>query len=1102
MSDQIGDWLQSLGLDQYLETFRANDLDLDLVADLNDGDLEKLGVASMGHRKKLMRAIDRLSAGSGTANSPAAGATIGDPAAPGPAIKSGQAERRQLTVLFCDLVESTALSRRLDPEDMRDLMRRYHEAVSGAINRYEGHVAKFLGDGVLAYFGWPQAHEDQAERAVHSGLAAIAATVDLSTDGIPLNARVGIATGLVVVGDLAGESDAIVGETPNLAARLQALARPGEVVIGETTHRLVGGTFDFDDLGAAELKGFSEQIRSWKVVAARASASRFESAHATRLTPLIGRDHELALLREHWRRAGQGNGQITLVSGDAGIGKSRLLAALGEAISDQPHVHVQLQCSPYHMDSAFYPVARQIERAAGFAIDDTAASKLDKLAGLIGGDDLDCAAVATVMSVPTADRFGVIELTPQQIKLRAIEVILRHIRDRAGEQPVLITFEDLHWIDPSSQELLVRMVTGFAESRVLAVMTHRPEYQAPFALAGNVAALALSNLSRAEIMAMVQTVAGRDIDAALVQQIVARADGIPLFVEEMTKNVTEAGASGAEVPDTLQASLLSRLDRLGAAKEIAQIGAVIGRDFDYPLLARVAEHPQDDLIAAIDRLVGALLVFQSGIPPDARYTFKHALVQDAAYDSLLKSRREVLHGRIAAALEQDFPNTREDEPEILARHHTASGNIEPAIKYWRQAGERAAALSSGLEACNHFERAIALLETLPPNTERDAAELPLRLGHAGALQLTRGPADLELGKTYARALELSTKIGEPAQHFAAMFGMWRHNFWRHGPRAAVEYSDGIWLIGENSEKVSDRVLVHYVKATTAWSMGDFAVGAQHAGIAWSLFSESTEGSLTYRLGHNQGVSSLLILSYCQWGLGRPTEARSVIEQALTEAEAMAEPLTLTIIRVIAADVFEMLGDERLDDVEGACALAREFGFGTWAGYGDTCLGWLKHRAGETELGLELMRDGLDAWRAAGARAFTTGRLAVYGRMCLEAGQLDRARQVLTDGERLAEETGDTVAQTEIERGFGTLTMAETGDRRAAENHFRRALTTAEARGAFGFALRAAIDLAGHLDDGGRQAAAYDILSAATGRFKPDDDTADLRLARALLDRLA
>jgi class 3 adenylate cyclase/tetratricopeptide (TPR) repeat protein len=1089
LTASIRSWLESLGLALYAETFEENDLDVELAADLTDADLKDLGVASMGHRKKLLRAIEALAAAPAAIES--APSTIESSFEPSEAA-TGQAERRQLTVVFCDLVGSTELSHRLDPEDMRDLMRRYQDAVSGAVNRYEGHVAKFLGDGVLAYFGWPQAHEDQAERAVHAGLEAITRTAGLSAEGAALAARVGIASGLVVVGDLSGESDAISGETPNLAARLQAIAAPGQAVIGPVTERLVSGAFKLQDLGFHGLKGFAEPVQAWSVTAARSRASRFESSHKSRLTPLVGRAHELALMCERWRRACDGEGQVVLLSGEAGIGKSRLLAALWEAVQAEPHVRIRFQCSPYHSDSAFYPIARQLERAAGFSVADGPSAKLGRLSSLLGGGDLDCAAVATLMALPTEERFGPLDLTPQQLKLRAIDALLRHLREVAANKPVLLTFEDLHWIDPSSQDLLTHIATELTHSRLLAVMTHRPEYQAPFRALGTVTALTLTYLSRAEIEHMVRSVAGGQLEPTLLDQIVDRTDGIPLFVEEMTKSVTEAEVGRGEVPETLQASLLSRLDRLGKAKEVAQIGAVIGRDFDYGLLERVSERCHDDLLAAIDHLVKALLVFQSGIPPDARYTFKHALVQDAAYDSLLKSRREVLHGRIATALERDFPSVGENEPEILARHHSAAGNTESAIEYWRRAGERASGLASGLEARNHFERAIALLSSLPEDRQRDAIELPLRLGHAWALQLTRGPADEEMGAAYSRALELSEVLDQPRPRFAALFGMWRHNMWRHGPSAAVIHSESLRAVGEQSESVADRVLVNYVTGSTRMLNGDEKAGAHHAQVAWDLFKASSESSLAYRLGHNQGVSSLTILALSQWALGKPSQARRTIDESLSEAEAMDEPLTLTVVRAMACSVFELLGVERPDKVETARAYANDYGFSVWAGFAGTSLGWLRFRSGAEEEGLDWMQKGIETWRAGGVKLLVTGRLALYGRMCLEMGRLDQAREILLDAKNQAKMTGENFWLTEILRYLGRLSQAE-NDNGQAEQYFRQALAVAETRGANGFALRAAIDLARHLGDEGKA-----ILSRITARFAAADDSPDLRDARALL----
>jgi class 3 adenylate cyclase len=1010
--------------------------------------------------------------------------------------------------MFCDLVGSTELSRELDPEDLRNVNRSYQDVCKVSIERYEGYVARYMGDGVLAYFGWPQAHEDDAERAVHSGLAVVDTMAELNKSigteyGVSLAVRVGIATGPVVVGDLVGEGasqeSAVVGKTPNLAARFQSIASPNTVVIGQVTHGLTGGRFEYECLGAKNVKGVAEPVHTWRIVAPTSTEGRFESTHSRGVTPLVGRKHELALMGERWQRAMEGEGQIVLLAGEAGIGKSRLLLALTEVIGDDPHFQIEFQCSPYHTDTAFHPIARQLERAAGITPGQDVSVKLDRLSKLVGGDDLDCAAVATLMALPTQSLIDPVELTPQQLKLRATDVLWRHLRGLAEKKPALLVFEDLHWIDPSSQEFLNRIVTALADTRLLCVMTYRTEYQAPFLSSRNVTALMLPNLGRADIEEMVGAVAERRVGGELLDKLVAQTDGIPLFVEEMTKSVIESEASDPEVPATLHASLLSRLDRLGEAKEIAQIGAVIGREFDHRLLEIVAGRHPDELAAATSRLVGASLVFQSGAPPDARYWFKHALVQDAAYNTLLKSRLEVLHGKIADALEEEFPEVVADEPEILARHHSAAGNTEPAIEYWRLAGERAYSLSSGSEACSHLERSISLLETLPPGNSRDAAELPIRLAHAGALQLTRGPADTEVGRNFARSLDLSERVGERAQRVAAMFGMWRHHMWRRGANASAQYADGLWSIAEESKNVSERVLANYVMAANRMLMGDERTGAEHAKVAWESFNTSTQGSLTYHLGHNQGVASLTLLAWSQWGLGQPSLARSTIAKGLVEAEALSEPLTLTIMRVCAAMTYELLGEESWDNLDAARAIAREYGFTVWANYADTCLGWLKHRAGESEKGLELMERGIGALQRDEYKLFMTNRPGLYGIMCLETGQLVRARQILTDAEQLAEETGEKFWLTEIQRYLGRLTLAENGDRETAERQFRLALSTAESRGAFGFALRAAIDVAHHLRQDGRTAEANQTLSRVYAHFKASDDTPDLRTAKAILE---
>jgi class 3 adenylate cyclase len=681
----------------------------------------------------------------------------------GAAAEAPEAERRQLTVVFVDLVGSTELSHRLDPEDLREVMRRYQDAVAGCIARYDGYLAKFLGDGVLAYFGWPQAYEDQAERAVRSGLDAVAAMAGIEQEnGTQLRARVGIATGEVVIGDIIGEasaqSEAVVGETPNLAARLQTVAEPDQVIIGATTHRLVGDLFDYRDLGPKFLKGIAKPVPVWQVLSARAAESRFEAAHAGKLTGLVGREHELGLLLERWMLAKGGEGQVVLLSGEAGIGKSRMVLALRDQLRDQPHYRLRYQCSPYHSNSAFYPVIQRLERAARFSAGDDSDAKLDKLEKLLelAADDIQAIAplFATLLSLPGEDRYGALDLTPQQRREQLVETMIEQLLALSRQRPVLFVLEDAHWIDPTTEYLLGEIMPLIADASVFMLITYRPNYAPPWASHAHLTSIVLNRLGREQGTAIVRAVGGARLADEVVERIVVRSGGVPLYVEELTKSVVEAFASGEEalaedrIPASLQASLVARLDRLGDAKEIAQTGAVIGREFSHALLAAVAEESGLEVDVALDRLVESELVLRRGTPPNATYTFKHALVQDAAYKTLLRSRQTQMHQHIAEVLENRFPDMAEMEPELLAHHYTEAGLTEQAVVHWQRAGERAFERSANVEAASHLTTALALLASLPASAERDRHELALRIDFGPPLLATKGFAAPEVAENY------------------------------------------------------------------------------------------------------------------------------------------------------------------------------------------------------------------------------------------------------------------------------------------------------------------------------------------------------------------
>jgi class 3 adenylate cyclase len=780
MAEDIAQLLDELGLDQYVQAFAENGIDLDILPSLSDDDLNELGL-NLGDRRRLQRALQSPS--SDEKELAASALTKEQTAA------TTEAERRQLTVMFCDLVGSTELSARLDPEDLREVMRRYQDAVAGAITRYNGHIAKYLGDGILAYFGWPQAYEDQAERAIRAGLDAMDAVESARPGGgLQLNARVGIATGQVVIGDLIGDAgrdvDAVTGETPNLAARLQGLAEPGHVVIDAGTYRLIGIVFELEELGVRDLKGFAEPVPAWRVVGAGRAESRFEAAHAGHLTALVGRENEVDLLFDRWEQSRGGDGQAVLLAGEAGIGKSRITQVLRERISEECHTDLRYQCSPHYQSTALHPFIAQLKRAAGLAESDTEEARLDKLEAHLhtAANDITEAVplFAALLSIATGSRYPKLELSPQQQMQRTQEALLDHLTGLAARQPVFVLFEDIHWADPTTLVALEQMVDRLQQLSALAVITFRAEFQPPWAGRTYTTTLTLNRLNRRQAAAMVENLAGgKPFPEEVLDQIVDKTDGVPLFVEELTKTILELGQleeradryllSGSlpslAIPNTLRDSLIVRLDHLASIKEVAQTAAVIGREFSHKLLAALSPLSDDGLVDALDRLIDAELVFRRGSPPNAEYVFKHALVCDAAYETLLKRNRRALHTRICTVLEERFPYIVESEPELIAYHATRAKNHALAIDYWLRAGERAASQSANIEAVSHLRNGLELLPKLPQGGERDRIELSHLISLGPALMATVGWDAGEVDETYSRARKLATTTNQPGVLF-------------------------------------------------------------------------------------------------------------------------------------------------------------------------------------------------------------------------------------------------------------------------------------------------------------------------------------------------
>jgi class 3 adenylate cyclase/predicted ATPase len=1051
----IAAWLQRLGLEQYEQAFRDNDIDAEVLPELTGEDLIGLGVTSIGHRRKLLAAIAALR----ETVAPASQKT-GPTAAQAPKDSPGSsaslsAERRQLTVMFCDLVGSTELSSRLDPEDLREVIATYHRAVSQVVAGFDGFVAKYMGDGVLIHFGYPQAHEEDAERAVRAGLGSIDAVGRLDVKSVKLQARVGIATGLVVVGDLIGKGSAqeqsVVGETPNLAARLQTLAEPDAVVIAASTRRLIGDLFEYRDLGAVEVKGIAAPVSASQVLRPSLVASRFEALRGVALTPLIGREEEIDLLLRRWARAKAGDGQVVLVSGEPGIGKSRIAAALAGRLQAKPHIRLQHFCSPYHQDSALFPFIDQLDRAAGFTRDDTPGAKLEKLEALLARaapPDEDVALLADQLSLPSSERHPLPNLSPQRKKERTLEALIRQLEGLARQQPVLIVFEDAHWIDPTSRELLDLVVARVCSLPVLLIVTFRPEFQPPWTGQPQVTMLALNRLDRRDRTTLVAQVAGgKVLPDEVVDQIVDRADGIPLFVEELTKSVLESGLLREEadgyvldgalsplaIPTSLHASLLSRLDRLASVRLVAQTGAAIGREFSYVLLHAVCRLPEDELQASLARLVYSELVFQRGTPPDAIYTFKHALVQDAAHGSLLRSSRQRLHAQITEALEAHSPELMDSQPELFARHYTEAGLVEKSVACWGKAARRSVTRSAMAEAAAQFQKGLDQLALLPDDPERQRQELEFCSALGAVLRAVKGNAAPETGHAFARARELWEQLDSPPEFLHVAYGQSRYHVYRGELDLALRLDEDLLRLSRLRNDSAGLVLGHTTSGLNLVSAGRFASSRLHLEDALALCDSVSHRLLIHQAGvhpHGSAHSFLGIVLFC---LGFPDQALACSSASIAEARRLDHPPTLASSLTINARLLTLLGDnvaldQRADQL---LAVATEQGFPLWHALGTLFRGWVKVQIGDLAEGISLMRSGWTACRATGTEGNMTAFIGLLARACEIAGQIEEAMTQLNSALQIAERTGERWLAAELYRHKGQLLLRQ-GHPEAAE----------------------------------------------------------------------
>jgi class 3 adenylate cyclase/predicted ATPase len=1098
----VSSWLAEQGLGHHAQAFAENGIAGDILRDLTDADLKELGL-NLGDRKRLLKAIAALAAGPARDQVATAEQTM-TPAVP------REAERRQLTVMFVDLVGSTELAGRLDPEDMREVIRSYQNAVAGEIARFEGHVAKFMGDGVLAYFGWPKAHEEDAERAVRAGLAVMQAMGAITTPEVqPLAARAGIATGLVVVGDLIGDGaaqeEAVVGETPNLAARLQGLAEPGQVVVAESTRRLLGDVFELADLGSRQVKGIASSIAAFGVVGEQALDSRFEARSGLSLLPIVGRDQELALLLERWAQAKAGEGQGVLLVGEAGIGKSRISRAVLDAVADEPHTRIRYQCSPYHTDSALWPVIQQLTYAAGIVTDDSGEARLDKLEALLDrAVERDAAPlIADLLGLDGTARYGKLGLTPQVQRARTLEALVQQLLDLAARQPVLVVLEDAHWIDPSTLELIEQSLDRLAAAPVLILLTSRPDNQPSLAAHPHVTRLTLNRLSRAGVEAIVARLGGDQLPTATVAAIIARTDGVPLFVEELTKAVLETGETS--IPASLHDSLMARLDRIPEVKEIAQTAACIGREFVYALLAAIADRPEPGLAIALDQLTAAELIFRRGNPPEARYTFKHALVQDAAYRSLLKSKRQQLHARIAQVLEERLTDAGETGPEVLAQHLTDASLAERAIPYWRRAGELAAGRSANAEAVAHLSKALELIGTLPNSSALLEEELALRMAIGGPLMATKGYGAPEVERTYSRASALCDQLGRSAELFTVLRGLWSYYNVRGELQRAHELAERLVVLADAQEAPLRRALARRALGTALFFLGRFAdaTAALDEAIviddAIAGWEEHRSDLLLYT--ERASVAGRLYSAWALWFLGFPDRAVSTMEAgfALGQRLAHANSLAFALTRVALLHNLRREFAAAQRGAEAAIDIARQHHMAEWLAQATMCRGFALVGLGRQMEGIAQLRTGLAAWNGVGNRLLDPQWLGYIAEVHLRANQLDDALSAL-DRAAEAGATGACHYQAELHRLRGEI-LTKTGEDAEAAPWFHQAIDVARSQQARSLELRAATSLGRLWRDQGKRHEARDLLAPVYSWFTEGFDTGDLKDAKALLDQL-
>jgi class 3 adenylate cyclase len=1129
MPDSVTQWLEQLGLGEYATAFSENDIDWELLPEIDQETLKEIGVTSAGHRLRIIKAVQKLHPDSGDDSNTA------EPASDElePLTSRGEAERRQITVMFCDLVGSTKLSQQLDPEDLRKVITACQDVWKAAIERYGGYIARYSGDGVLTYFGYPQAHEDDAERAVRASLNVVDVTDNLNADidwgeNVELAVRVGIATGPVIVGDLVGEGasqeHAAVGETPNLAARLQAQAKPQSVVVAPATHRLTKGLFSYESLGDRELKGIAEPTEIWRVVGDRSIESRFQATHPHDLTPLIGRDEELQMMHRRWTRTLDGEGEVVLLAGESGIGKSRLTDALRLEVASDPHVWIRYQCSPHHVNSPFYPLIAQLRYAAGLTQASEPANAFDQLEGLIGGatdaleDDLPL--LANLLSIPVPSRYRESEMDPQARKTRTVQALVRQFRGLAKGTHVLCIFEDLHWADPSTLEVIDDLVQGISEVSALMVLTFRPEFTAPWTGQPNTTLLTLSRIGSRDSRRMIEAVFSNvTIPRGVIDSIATRADGVPLFIEELTQSVVEAvdlpaaadsswsdvADSGSAIPETLVDSLMARLDRFPRAKEVAQVASVIGREFEYRMLEAVSNMPPENLRAGMRELEESGVVLLRGTVPDASCRFKHALVRDAGYATLTRERRQKHHASVARVMSELVDSgDRITEPEVIAYHYTEAESVKEAVPFWLQAAERARDRFANAELIEHAQTGLSLLDRYPQGSERDRLELEFQYALGLAFRSTKGFVAPEALNAFRRAESLSRDAEKPELQLECLRGIYNYFFVRGQLRDGRPVAEQALAVARGTG-----VARHLHMAASL--VGSYWLYTGHPAEGHRWHEQATREQPA---GKQQAYPSRVLdanaaarmnLSWALWLVGLPDQASNMAEQAWQWASRTENPFPQSVVLVWICGLQCCLGRliESEDRVRELVAMTREHDIAVWRERGQFLEGKLSCLQGRGRSGLRTMRGALDDLRKIGGRQAWTWLLAETATECIQQGDPTSAFNLLDEAFDQKSTNDERYWEAELHRLRGEAMLASK-DRvlSSAEACFHEALSVAMDQGSKALALRAATSLARLRAETGRRDEARSILARAYGEISEGFDTADLREAKTLIEELS